>query len=268
MRIKFKLPERNTDYVSRFYLSQHIIRKYIKTYLNARTYRHIILSKMPSRISRVSAFKRKDIKVKDLYPPEFFYMPQYLDVNGEAHKGFNSYKTEIPKMYILKINKGKTIIGSEEVFTQDNKVIKEIISPFKRHLKLGLKIKDCKLNTPTIINGSVACIALNGVENNYYHFWVECLARYHLLRKSGFKPDYYIFPTKTKFHNELIDLLQISPDQIIRVNQGNVICADTLIVPCDISNCKKIQTKKFGMVHSVYAKQWLPSWINEVYKDY
>jgi capsular polysaccharide biosynthesis protein len=98
------------------------------------------------------------------------------------------------------------------------------------------------------------------LENNYYHFWVECLARYHLLEKSGIKPDYYILPDKMKFHKQFIQLIKIKPEQIIKLKEGSVICADNLVISSLINNNK--------MIKSVVVKQWLPSWLTEFYCNF
>lgn len=169
-------------------------------------------------------------------------------------------------MYVFTINQGKAMIGHTEVYTHDNKVIKEITDdPANTNRKIGQKISNLSLNNFTSIQGSVAVLSLNGLENNYYHFWVECLGRFQLLKKSGIKPDYYLLPTKTKFQNEIIQLLKIKPEQIIRLEQNTVICADQLIVPSAINNFKVIKSKKHGMG---YVKQWLPSWITELYTNF
>ena len=106
------------------------------------------------------------------------------------------------------------------------------------------------------------------MENNYYHFWVECLGRYHLLTKSGIKPDYYIFPYKLKFHNQFIKLTKIKPEQIIKLKNNTVICADKLITPSLINNFLVMKIKKDGVRGSAYIKQWLPSWLKDFYHNF
>ena len=143
MRIKFKLPERNSDYGRSFYLTRRIIKKCTRIKLK-KSLRHYFNIHLPSHISKISAFsKRKDIKVKELYPEEWFHMPKSVDINGASHKGkgFNAYKAKVPKTYILTIDKGKHIIGDIDVYTNDNKVIKEITDhPDKENRTLGKKL--------------------------------------------------------------------------------------------------------------------------------
>jgi hypothetical protein len=64
MKIKLKLPERNTDHVARFYLSRKIIRKCTRINFK-KLLHHYFFIHLPSHISSISAFsKRKDIQVK------------------------------------------------------------------------------------------------------------------------------------------------------------------------------------------------------------
>jgi capsular polysaccharide biosynthesis protein len=274
MKIKLKRPESNTRHLDRFYLARKIIRKCTKITFK-KLYRHYFLIHLPTHVSEISAFSnRKDILIKDLYPQETFHMPQYLDINGNHHRRFNPYKAKVPKMHIVTITKGKTIIGHTESYTNDNKVIKEIRdNPDKENRKLGKKISELNLNNPQIIKGSVALISIGGLGDNYYHFWVECLARYHLLNTSGIKPDYYIFPNKTKIHKQFIKLSKIKPEKIIQLKENTVICADKLIVPSFINNYESIKTKKYANYCipnklSQPVKQWLPSWLSEFYTNF
>jgi hypothetical protein len=213
------------------------------------------------KIIGISVFtNRKDIKMVSFSKSEIFNMPEYRDIFGNVHEGFNSYKTKIPDYYVLRVNRGKCIVGFEEVYTKDNKVLLEITSQ-KNNPSLNSNIK--KLKNVVSINGSVANLSLSGLENNYYHFLVEFSARLFMLKKLNIKPDYYIYPMNTTFQKDFLIHFGIDNDKVINLNEGTTIQAEILIAPALINNWEPIEFR--NVIH--YQKQYLPYWISDIYND-
>jgi capsular polysaccharide biosynthesis protein len=86
----------------------------------------------------------------------------------------------------------------------------------------------------------------------------------HLIRKSGFRPDFYVVSNALDFQKEWLDLLGIREQQIIPANAGITIQADELIVPSFINNWEMIE---FREGYPNYQKQWLPRWLGDLYSD-
>jgi capsular polysaccharide biosynthesis protein len=87
----------------------------------------------------------------------------------------------------------------------------------------------------------------------------------HLIRKSGFRPDFYVVSNALDFQKEWLDLLGIREQQIIPAGAGVSIQADELIVPSFINNWEMIE---FREGYPNYQKQWLPRWIGDLYSEF
>ena len=113
------------------------------------------------------------------------------------------------------------------------------------------------------IDRVVAHLSLSGLENNYYHFLTECLSRFYLIHKSGYKPDYYIIANDFLFQAQMLELLGIRRDQIIsNIDSNYLIQAQELIVADFINNYEPVYFRGFLS----YQKQWLPGWVGNLYK--
>ncbi|MDR2174868.1 MAG: glycosyltransferase family 61 protein [Synergistaceae bacterium] len=117
----------------------------------------------------------------------------------------------------------------------------------------------------TRIGGKAAHLGLAGLERNDYHWLCECLVRLHLIRKSGFRPEFYVVSNALDFQKEWLELLGIQERQIIPANAGITIQADELIVPSFVNNWERIE---FREGYPNYQKQWLPRWIGDLYSGF
>lgn len=209
----------------------------------------------------VLVFDNKNIDAVKVFDSEVYQSPRFEDINGDVYPGFEEYKASVPSFYVFSIHRGKCVVGGQDVFTSDNQVITGIASQEESNsVRNSTKISRNFLS----IKGSVVNLSLSGLENNYYHFLVEFLARLYLLTKSKIQPDYYIFPQLTKFQREFIDLRGIDETRILRLEKGQVIQADALIVPSLINNWECIDFRDY--MH--YQKQWLPSWTSQLYRPF
>ncbi len=157
-------------------------------------------------IKAVSISKCKDLVSVELFKESNMTMPNFNDIYGNLHNGFQSYNTAVPPFFIYSISRGKCIMGNEEVFTRSNKTIKELTS---QALNPFINARVSRIRKCMNVKGCVVNLSLSGLENNYYHFLVEFFARYYLHSISNYKPDFYIFPYKLQFQKEFINLLGI-----------------------------------------------------------
>ena len=116
------------------------------------------------------------------------------------------------------------------------------------------------------IKGNVLCLSLSGLEENYYHFNVEYLARWHIFKLSGLSFDYVDFNIKNKFQKQFFDLLNIPKEKLISNKlEKSTITADTLIVPSIINNWEFIKMAQ-GMIH--HQKQQVTKWFKRVHEEF
>jgi len=207
---------------------------------------------------RKSIFHHKDVKIYKIYEKDYFSMPLIKDVFGNINPNFKPYSCVIPPFYVAIINNGRCILGREEVFSKKNECFEEITSQ-KENPAIGMPLhRNIKK-----IKGTVANLSLSGIENNYYHFCVEWMARFHLLKKSDIGIDFYIISHAVPFQKQYLDLLKIDKKKIILLEEGTYIQADYLVVPSLINNWEPVIFR--GYQH--YLKQWLPKWMPEIYNN-
>jgi capsular polysaccharide biosynthesis protein len=213
--------------------------------------------------SRVKDVSINDLKMREeelIYPEIDFHMPGKLDIFGQKHNNFSAYTCSIPSLNVRSIANAKCVVGNEEVFTSNDEVIAEYTTQ-----KINPWIGRNKniLSNPKIVNGSVLNLSLSGLEKNYGHWLIECLSRFYLFKKSRFKPNFYILSNNLSFQKQFIEFLEIDNKKILELKPNTIIQADEIIVPSFINNWEIINL----LGHKHYQKQWLPSWIRNIYRE-
>jgi capsular polysaccharide biosynthesis protein len=211
------------------------------------------------KILGVSIEALKDTDEELIFPGEAFNLSIGLDMLGEAHCAFEDYSCIIPPFYVRCFKDATCIVGREEIFI-DNRVVVEC-SAQKENPFIGTG--QLRLRKPHRINAKVANLSLSGLEDNYFHWLVECLGRFYLLEKSRFKPDFYLLSHHLPFQKQFIQMLGIDEHKILRLPAGTLVQADEVIVPSFINNWEAIDFRG----HSSCQKQWLPHWIGDLYRD-
>lgn len=200
------------------------------------------------------------LKEELIFPQEKFVMPEFKDVFGKSHENFAGYGTNIAPFFVRSFKNGICRTNREEVFVSYDKVISEYTSQ-KVNPVIGARfLTRSKIKT---VRGRAAHLALSGLEDNYYHWLVECLGRLYLIEKSGFKPDHYIVSTKLPFQKQYLELLGIDNQKIIPSESKQLIQADELIVPTFINNWEFIDHRGYRY----WQKQYLPKWVGNLYKE-
>ncbi len=212
-----------------------------------------------SSITGISIHDVKDVSEELIYHEELFEIPDRLDLFGSNHYYFHGYQRSIPTFNVRSIQNAKCIVGREEIFTENDQVIGDYttqrINPF-------IGVNSSVLSSTCQMEGSVVNLSLSGLENNYYHWLTECLARFYLLEKSSFKPDYYILSNSTSFQRQYIEVLGIDQDKVLTPDENSVLQSE-IIVPSLINNWEFVDFRG----HISYQKQWLPHWIGNLYKE-
>lgn len=143
------------------------------------------------------------------------------------------------------------------VITNDNLLFKDVV--VKSH---GVLLKDHHIfmhrddvNTKKI-NGTVAVIASPGA-NCYYHWLLQILPRFELLKRSGLQYDYiYLFPLTEKYQFESLTLLGIDLTKVIYGYDNQQIVADKILVPSiSINNGAKMQSWVAGFLKEKILKK-------------
>ena len=215
------------------------------------------------KIELVSLFKEKTVTITSVFPSEQFYLPKYNDIFGNEYDHCKDYEVEIPEIFTFEIKNGIVITGSEEIYSNEGNVFKEITTlkeNFQEN-KFSSKLK----NKNKYIKGTVCYLdTKTELNNNYCHFILETLPRLYIILKSGIVPDYYILPGNKKFHKEFYALCGLDPSKILIFEPNIVVQAENLIITTLLNNWeytyyRNIQTPK---------RIWLPSWVKDGYKNY
>ena len=211
------------------------------------------------RIKPISIDECKNIYTSAIFDKQTFYMPAMHDISMQYHEDIFSYSVDVPSYNIYSIRNGKCIVGKEEIYTKNNRVIKEITSQ-KTNPKIGLSSRF--LRNYEHIRGKVLCLSQTGLVNNYYHFNVEFLGRFYIFVKSNLEYDYITFPENNKFQREFRTLLGVDKNKILDERKYNVIRADELIFTDLLNNWRPEDFRGY----SLPCKEYVPSWLIGIYK--
>jgi hypothetical protein len=196
-----------------------------------------------------------------IYPEEKFSLPEFLDIEGKSHRSFEACETTLSPFYVRSLKNGICYTSGEEVYTSDCRVILEHGSheptpPVRWRRFLG---------NVTRVEGKVAHLGVSWLENNYYHWLVDCLPRLHLIRKSSFRPDFYVISNTLGFQKRWLDMLGIQERQIIPAHIGGNIQADELIMPSMLHKFEKIESRGYSYWQE---QRWVPHWIGDLYNEF
>jgi hypothetical protein len=196
-----------------------------------------------------------------IFDDEIFSMPELHEYDNLSPTIFPSYSARVPRSEIFCFRNVMCIADHEEIFTKDGRVIRELTTQRKNPL-IGKSRRILRKLRSKRYRGKVLHLSLSHLEDNYYHFSVDFLARWYLFQKSGIKVDYIIWPMRTRFQRDFADLLGLSKEALIKADDS-LVEADTLVVPALIHNCKKVEFGGF----TYHDRVWLPSWIAQAYES-
>jgi capsular polysaccharide biosynthesis protein len=208
-------------------------------------------------------FCETDCAEELIYPEEKFSMPELLDIEGRPHRFFDAYEETIPPFYVRSLKNGICYTFGDEVYTSGCRVILDH-GYYSRQKTPPVRWRRF-LGNVTRVRGKVVHLGLIGLEMNYFHWLIDCLARLHLIRRSGLRPDFYVVPSALSFQKEWLDLFDIREQQIVPIEPHRTIQAEDLIVPSFVLNWKPVVFREKGLN---WQRQWLPRWIGELYSEF
>ncbi len=136
---------------------------------------------------------------------------------------------DFPETFVLTIPNGR-VLGDGTVVTEDNAILSESTTDFHRKQQFHRLLSERSVPTPTRFDGRLAVITSPG-SNNYFHWTLDSLPRLSLLRGMTDEIDGYYIDSRSRFHLEWLDILEIPKDKIITASPEHHIEATELIVP-------------------------------------
>ncbi len=169
-----------------------------------------------------------------------------LDSNPAPHFSFRfGREITIPGTFLVTLANGRFWLdpdqSSSAIFTENNEILADlspefpILSPGHPDQQPGQHwtFRAEKLSPPELIQGTVVVLA--GLSNNvYFHWLLDCLPRFELLRLSGVnlaEVDYFLVGDRLPFQQESLVTLGIPHSKILPLEQYLHIQATQLIVP-------------------------------------
>jgi hypothetical protein len=144
-----------------------------------------------------------------IFDGEIFSMPTLHEYDTFSPTIFPGYSAHVPRSEVFCFRNAMCIADHEEVFTEDGSVIRELTTQRKNPL-IGKSRRILRKLTSKRYRGKVLHLSLSHLEDNYYHFSVDFLARWYLFQKSGINADYIIWPMRTRFQRDFANLLGLS----------------------------------------------------------
>ena len=83
------------------------------------------------------------------------------------------------------------------------------------------------------VDGTLVSLACRGSAGNYYHFLLDVLPRWGILRESlpGLEPDHIYVPCSTSYEKELLALTGLDQYDLVATGKHRAVSADRLLVP-------------------------------------
>ncbi|MFC0524540.1 DUF563 domain-containing protein [Pontibacillus salicampi] len=158
-------------------------------------------------------FKDIDDYYKVIYPKE--------SITFSAPKGLDPIRwpvtTPYQEAFVCIIPEGRIFSSHGYVATPDNKRMRDI--------EFTIPLPYSELPVPDETEETVAHLLWGGndvTQNNYHHFLLDILPRYHLLQRSNIHIDKYVFGKMSKpFHKEWLNMLGIPKSKVIEIDPSS-----------------------------------------------
>lgn len=185
-----------------------------------------------------------------IHPPQTVILtpPKQIETNLEAAPHFSfrfGHDITIPGTFVATLSNGRFWLDPDQsstaILTENNQLLADLSPEFpilspghpdqlpEQHWTFRAR----KLPPPEQIDGTVAILA--GLSNNvYFHWLLDCLPRFELLRLSGLdlsQVDYFLVSDRLSFQQESLRILGIPNTKILSLEAHLHIQAPKLIVP-------------------------------------
>jgi len=210
-------------------------------------------------LHKIKCCRTGEFEYQKVFDSHEFSLPLFESLTGKLD--FPSYSETVPECGVYILEKGMFVMGREEAYSKDGRVLAPVTSQHKNP-QIGARRK---IKPELFVDGTVASLGMSGLEKNFYHFMVEFLMRWWILKNSGIEPDFYVFDTGTKengFQRQVMKLIGIPEEKVLDCEKGKVVQVDRLICPSHINNYEESTWRGFP----AFNKKWLPSWEKDCYK--
>jgi len=132
-----------------------------------------------------------------------------------------------PGTFVVILPYGRAAFDYGEPLTRDHMLLADVSPrPWAHAYALSMVI----LPRRTRIRSNIAVVSTWGYQN-YYHWMIDMLPRFDLLRIANVAPDFFIVNTGLPYQTETLNMLGVDPTKIIIPTTSTLIEADELIVP-------------------------------------
>jgi len=155
-----------------------------------------------------------------------------ITINKHLHGNFCSDILKYPTDYIIELSNEK-IYGENGLVIADNKVLNNFNILYDHIGNIEKSDVFTRINKPKVnqINGSVAVMTTLWADF-YYHWMLEVLPKFHMLKEQNINPDYYLLNIQNKsFQKACLKELKIPEEKILITDKNTFIQAEKLIVP-------------------------------------
>lgn len=127
--------------------------------------------------------------------------------------------------------KGRVFGINGLVITEEDRVIRETLGSFRGRIDPHPIFRSIRLPRVTHFPGRLAVMGYN-YAHGYYHWMLEILPRFEILRRSGIAYDgLYMSPLVTSFQREALELIGFDAKRALWSNTRTHVKADQLVVP-------------------------------------
>jgi len=214
-----------------------------------------------------------------IHPPQTVILtpPKQIETSLEAAPHFSfrfGHDMTIPGTFLATLNNGRFWLdpdqSSSAILTENNQLLADLSPEFpilspghpdqlpEQHWTFRAR----KLPPPEQIDGTVAILA--GLSNNvYFHWLLDCLPRFELLRLSGLdlsQIDYFLVSDRLLFQQESLRILGIPNTKILSLESHLHIQATKLIVPSFAGAIAWFQPWVVDFLNTTFLDQSTDSW--------
>lgn len=174
----------------------------------------------------------KNYKLTKFSEENEVYLKSVLSINKELNGNFTKQTLKFPVDYILELENEK-VYGKHGLVIADGKVINQFNILYAHLGDVSKTDWFSRLKMPSLqsIEGSVA-VMTSLWPDFYYHWMLDILPKFHMLKKYNIEPDYYLLnSSNNKFQQFCLKELKIPEEKIIYTNKDTFIQASKLIIP-------------------------------------
>lgn len=189
----------------------------------------------PKGITRVSELCREKVAYREIFPESVRQQPvqRFVAAGGTLQRTADSEfisSTLLPS-YVVTLEGGRVYGPNGLVITREDHVIDETTGSFRGAPKPHPIFNAIKLPSVTKVPGRLAAVGYN-YAHGYYHWMLEILPRFEILRRAGLQYDHlYMNPITTRFQAETLPAVGLNESHAIWASERTHLKAEQLIVP-------------------------------------